>query len=147
MISMKSKKRETKKREKGSALVETSLVLVIFLLTLIGIADIGQFMFQHASIVERVRAGLRYGVITYDPAAIRNVVLYGTPTPVAGTTPSFHLTASMVEVSRLDANAIEDRVKITVSNYPVEFFTPFIARQVTGKPIVAIQSVELGNLP
>jgi hypothetical protein len=128
-------------------MVESSLIIVVFLLVSIGIADIGQFMFQHESIVERVRAGLRYGVITYDPAAIRNVVLYGTSTPVSGATPSFNLTSSMVEVTRLDANAIEDRIRITVSNYPVDFYTPFIARRITGKPIVAIQPVELGNLP
>jgi hypothetical protein len=75
------------------------------------------------------------------------MVLYGAATPPDGATPSFNLTSSMVQVSRFDAKAAEDRVVITVANYPVEFFSPFIARRVTGKPIVGVQSMELGNLP
>src|SRR5579884_3306446 len=119
----------TQSRQKGSAMLESALVLVVFMMLLIGIGDVGQFLFIHASLVERVRAGLRYGVITYDPTGIRNMVLYGTPTPADGSVPSFNLTADMVSVSRQDANAPEDRVIITVSNYPFNFFTPFIAHK------------------
>ena len=128
-------------------MVETSLVLVVFLMMLIGIADLGQVLFIHASLVERVREGLRYGVITYDTAAIKNIVLYGTPAPADGATPSFNLTASMVSVSRADANTPEDRVVITVSNYPIQWFTPYNAKVTAGKPIVEAQAMELGNLP
>jgi hypothetical protein len=132
---------------KGSVVIESSLVLVVFLVISVGIADIGQFLFQHHGIVERVRTGLRYGVITYDPTAIRNIVLYGTATPAEGATPSFYLTSDMVAVSRADANTNEDRVMITVSNYPIKFLTPFIAGNATGKPIVGVLPMELGNLP
>ena len=128
-------------------MVESALVLVTFLVMVIGIADLSVILFIQTSLGERIRNGLRYGVVTYDAAAIRNIVLYGTSTPVDGATPSFRLTSEMVQVSRLDANTPEDRVKITLSNYPVEFFTPFIAGKFTGKPIVAMQSMELGNLP
>lgn len=136
-----------RRKTRGSVIVESSLVLLIFLLMLIGIADLSIVLFIQSSLGERVREGLRYGVVTYDATAIRNIVLYGTTTPVDGATPSFRLTSDMVQVSRLDANAAEDRVNITVSNYPVEFFTPFIAGKFTGKPIVAMQAMELGNLP
>jgi hypothetical protein len=128
-------------------MLETSLVLIVFLMLLIGIADVGQVLFMHASLVERMREGLRYGVITYDAAAIQNIVLYGTASPPQGATPSFNLTASMVSVSRMDANAAEDRVVITLANYPIQFFTPYIATRTTGKTIVEVQAMELGNLP
>ena len=135
------------RRRRGSALVESALVLLVFLALLVGIGDLAQVLFIHQSLVERVRQGLRYGVITYDVSAIQNIVLYGTPTPSVGATPSFNLTSSMVQISRYDAKASEDRVVITLSNYPVEFFSPWIAARLTGKPIVGFQPMELGNLP
>ena len=143
-----SKKRLARPRmRRGSAMVESTLVILVFLTVLIGIGDIGQVLFNHQSMVERVRAALRYGVVTYDVTSIRNMVLYGTTTPAEGQSPSFQLTANMVQVSRYDASTAEDRVMITVSNYPVEFFSPFIARRATGQPIVGVQPMELGNLP
>ena len=132
---------------RGSALVESALVILVFLALLIGIGDLGQVLFIQQSLVERIRQGLRYGVITYDATAIQKIVLYGTPTPADGAIPSFNLTSSMVQVSRYDAKAAEDRVVITVSNYPIEFFSPWVAGRLTGKPIVGVQPMELGNLP
>jgi hypothetical protein len=128
-------------------MVETSLVLIVFLIMLIGIMDVGQMLFTHVSLVERMREGLRYGVITYDVTAIKNIVVYGTASPADGATPSFNLTTSMVDVSRMDANTAEDRIVITLSNYPIQWFTPYIAAKTTGKPIVEAQAMELGNLP
>jgi Flp pilus assembly protein TadG len=128
-------------------MVETSLVLIVFLMMLIGIMDVGQMLFTHVSLVERMREGLRYGVITYDVTAIKNIVVYGTASPADGATPSFNLTTSMVDVSRMDANTAEDRIVITLSNYPIQWFTPYIAAKTTGKPIVEAQAMELGNLP
>jgi len=139
--------RAPNRSERGSAMVETSLVLIVFLMLLIGIADVGQVLFMHVSLVERMREGLRYGVVTFDTAAIQNIVLYGTASPPQGATPSFNLTANMVSVSRMDANAAEDRVIITLSNYPIQFFTPYIATSATGRTIVEAQAMELGNLP
>ncbi|HEV2202387.1 MAG TPA: TadE/TadG family type IV pilus assembly protein [Bryobacteraceae bacterium] len=132
---------------RGSAIVETALVFIVFLTLLIGIVDVGQMLFEHVSLVERMREGLRYGVITYDATAIQNMVLYGTASPPPGATPSFNLTASMVNVARMDANTAEDRIVITLSNYPVQWFSPYIATSTTGKPIVEAQAMELGNLP
>lgn len=128
-------------------MVESALVILVFLALLIGIGDLGQVLFIQQSLVERIRQGLRYGVITYDATAIQKIVLYGTPTPADGAIPSFNLTSSMVQVSRYDAKAAEDRVVITVSNYPIEFFSPWVAGRLTGKPIVGVQPMELGNLP
>ena len=144
---MRHKSSVSRRKRRGSVMVESALVLMIFLVMLIGITDLSLVLFIQASLAERVREGLRYGVVTYDATAIRNIVLYGTATPADGAVPSFRLTSSMVEVTRLNANAPEDRVKITISNYPVEFFSPYIAGKFTGRPIVEMQAMELGNLP
>jgi Flp pilus assembly protein TadG len=134
-------------RQRGSSLVEGALCLMVILGMLIGILDIGQVLFIRASVQERVRDALRQGVIEYDAAAIQNHVLYGTRTPAEGAQPAFNLTAGMVEVTRLDQNTAADRVKVTVSNYPIDFYTPFIAGRITGPPIYAVAPMERGNLP
>ena len=137
----------SRSRRRGSVMVESTLVVLVFLMTLIGIIDFGQLLFIHETMVERMRSGLRYGVVTYDATAISNLVLYGTATPAEGQQPSFNLASNMVQVSRLDANQPEDRVMITISGYPVEFLTPFIAGRYTGKPIIGVLPMETGNLP
>jgi len=134
-------------RQRGSAMLETSLVLVVALALLIGVMDLGQILFMRASVMERVRAALRAGVITYDPTAIQNIVLYGKASPAEGAMPSFNLTSSMVTVTRLNANESSDRVQISVTNYPLDFYTPMVARRVIGRPIVVVQAMEAGNLP
>ena len=53
-------------------MVESALVLVTFLVMVIGIADLSVILFIQTSLGERIRNGLRYGVVTYDAAAIRN---------------------------------------------------------------------------
>ncbi len=136
-----------RRREKGSALVEGALVLMVFLMVLFGLMDMGQFLFQRASVVERVRYAVREGVITYDPTTIRDLVLYGTDDPAEGAQPSFNLTAAMVDVQRLGTNTSADRVQVTVSNYPIDFYTPFLAGRITGPPILITAPMEVGNLP
>lgn len=128
-------------------MVETTLVLLVALALIIGIMDLGQILFLRQSVQERVRAALRAGVITYDPTAIQNIVLYGKADPPEGAQPSFHLTSSMVSVTRLNPNESSDRIRISVTNYPIDFYTPLMARRIIGRPIVAVLSMEAGNLP
>ena len=139
--------RHVRGKQRGSAMLESALVLVVSLALIVGIMDMGQILFLRGSVLERVRAGLRAGVITYDPAAIKNIVLYGKAVPAEGAHPAFNLTSSMVTVTRLNANESSDRVQISVTNYPLDFYTPLVARRIIGRPIVLVQSMEAGNLP
>ncbi len=131
-----------RKHQKGAMVLESALATTVFFMLVMGIVDIGQILFTRASIAERMRGALRGGAIGYDATAIQNYVLYGTRTPASGATPSFNLTSSMVNVTRLDQNTSADRVQITVSNYPVIFYTPFLARRTVAAPIVAVQASE-----
>ncbi|MBI1895049.1 MAG: pilus assembly protein [Acidobacteria bacterium] len=120
--------------EKGSVMVETSLTLLVFTVIVIGTLDFSHLLFVHQTLGERVRAALRYSTVhAYDVTATQNIVLYGQPN--GGTQPSFNLTRDMVSVARYDAGSADDRVVVTVQNYPVEFITPFMARTVPGRPI------------
>ena len=124
-------------KERGSLLVESALVLLAFVLIVVSVFDFGQVLFLHQSITERVRAALRYGTVnSYDGAAIQNYVIYGQPAPPASASPDFSLTPAMVSVQRAEAGTTDDRVTITVSNYPYLFLSPFIAGARAGSPVV-----------
>ena len=65
-------------------MVETSLVLLTFLMLLIGIIDFGQVLYFHQSLVERARAAARYGAINpTDTTGIQNVAVYNDGEPRA----------------------------------------------------------------
>ena len=144
---------------RGQALVESALVTLAFVVVLIGIVDVGQVLFVHQTMVERSRSAVRYGAVRpYDATAIENMFLYDRPTapveengdesddgdredPAPGL---FGMDASMVTVNRYDVNTNEDRITLTITNYPFSFFTPFIAGEYVGKPIVTTIPYEGG---
>lgn len=112
---------------RGSTLVESSIVLLLFLTVFLGVLDIGQVLFFHHFLTDRVRAGARYaGVAGTDAGAVRNFVAYNTPAPADGTPGLFGLTPSMVEVNRYDSGTATDRVEVKISTYPVRFLSPWI---------------------
>jgi Flp pilus assembly protein TadG len=125
-----------RRNQRGSAMVESSLIMMVLFAIVIGIFDVAQVMYVHQGITERVRAALRYGTVnSYNESAIRNVVLYGQTAAPTGAQPSFGLTAGNVSVSRLGNNTSADRIVITVTNYSYEFLSPWIAGARTGTPI------------
>ncbi|MCW5977885.1 MAG: pilus assembly protein [Bryobacteraceae bacterium] len=142
------------RKRKGQALLESALVTTTFFIFVIGLLDVGQVLFVHQSIVERVRAAARYGAVRpYDPAAIRNMVLYSNPGLPGGDggvganqtpPPGFMgLTQSMVTVTRSGAWTDGDRISITVDGYPLRFYNPLIAGVGRGKPIAIAMPFEL----
>lgn len=151
------------RRSRGQSLVESALVLLVYLVLLIGILDVGQVLFIHQTMVERTRAALRFGAVQdpFNADAVRNMVLYNQPTvpgagdyepeylgdrdappPVPGI---FGLMPAMVDVQRHDATFNEDRITIRITGYPFNFYTPIIAGLYEGKPIEATIPYEAGN--
>jgi Flp pilus assembly protein TadG len=122
---------------RGAALVEAALVVLVFLVTLIGVFDLGQIFFIHQTFVERVRNAARYAVVnTYDETAFKNMVLHNQPTAPEGRTSGiFGLTPAMVSVSQFDSGTSEHRVVVAINNYPYRFFSPLIAGVFTGRSI------------
>lgn len=130
---------------RGGAMLESVLVLLTFLALLIGIFDVGQMLFLHETLVERARNACRYGSVNYnDTLAIQNMVLFGQPwTPEGSTTGIFGLTRSMVTVTRQSEGTTEDRIVVTVSNYPFLMLSPWIAGRRAGNSIVASMPTEV----
>ena len=125
-------------------MVETALLLLVFLTTLVGILDFGQVLYFHQSLMERARAAARYGAIhPTDATGIRNVAVYNSAT-VTGTPVAVlpGMTTSMVDVQDLGNNTPAARVMVTISGYPINFISPYIAQQFNNRPIIVSMTAE-----
>jgi len=140
--------RKWNRSKRGQAMVETSLVLLLFLVMLVGMLDFGQVFFIHQALVNQARLGARYGSVHFDDLAkVKNMVVYGSsvPPPVDGQgflPPGYlGLTAAMVDVTRTGAGN-DDRIVITISNFPFHFFTPWMEETLKVRKITASYPVE-----
>lgn len=124
--------------KRGSALVEMALIGVAFFVILLGILDFSQFLFLQQALVERARFAARWGALS-DPTnstAIRNMVLYLSSTvPTDGTTPSFGLTAGMIDVATPDAKTDNYRLVVKISGHSFALLSPYLPSSVAGAPI------------
>jgi Flp pilus assembly protein TadG len=127
---------------RGSAMVELSLIFVLFSTLLIGIMDFGQSLFYQQGVVERVRVAARYGAI-HDPTdttAIKNVLLYNqSQTPTDGRSTFFKLNASMVTVSTAGSGTDNYRLTVTLSGYSFPMLSSLLASSYAGPTITVSQ--------
>jgi TadE-like protein len=125
------------KRQRGSAIVELSLILLVVLSLMVGIMDIGQFLYIHQMMTERARGAVRYGAST-NPISltdVQNMVLYGQTT---GSGPGiFGLQPGMVSVTMPNEHTDDYRLLIKITDYPYTIFSPLIAGTYTGPDITA----------
>ena len=128
--------RARRRKERGSTVVESALILPLFLSLFIGIVDFGQILFLHQTLVERVRNAVRTAVVSNgDEAAIKNLVVYQQTTN-PGTGPGFYgLTTENVQVVFADQGSPEQRLTVTVSGLVYPVYTPLIATTLRNMPI------------
>src|SRR5436305_14449907 len=102
------------KREKGSSLLESALVLLTFLMMVIGVIDFGQVLYLHQSLVERARSAARYGAINpTNSAGIQNMAVYNSATVANGQSAMLAgLTTAMVDVQNPGINTPNARVVV-----------------------------------
>lgn len=118
-------------------MVEGTLILLVFLSVLIGTIDFGQLLFTHQMLVDRVRVGLRWGMIhAWDGTGngVANVILYNHPDPAQKTTSFLNLKRANVEVTQVPGSVSDPndlRLKVRIVDYKLTFFTPFISRSFT----------------
>jgi hypothetical protein len=130
-------------RQRGQALLEATLILLVFLATLLSALDFGQVLFTHQMLVERVRAAVRWAAVRQwddanSPDQIRNMVLYNSPTAPDSGSAFFGMTPSHVSVVRTPPPAPpaipqpdEDRITVSIVNFQFHFFSPWLARTYT----------------
>jgi Flp pilus assembly protein TadG len=125
---------DLRSRRRGQSLVESALILLVAISTVIAILDFSQLLFTHQLLVERTRAALRWGMINkWDGTGdkIASMVLYGRPTGGTGAG-VLGLTRSNVRVTLTPGtvdNPNDARLTVAIVDYDYRFFTPFIARK------------------
>jgi Flp pilus assembly protein TadG len=142
MRPVSGNRRSNKRLQRGATLLESALVLLTFILMLLGTIDFGQVLYFHQSLVERARAAARYGAT--DPTnttAIKNMAVYGS-TSASGSPLLPGLTTAMVSVQNPDANTTSARIVVTISGYPLRFFTPYLAQSFNNRPVTVAMASE-----
>jgi hypothetical protein len=135
-------------RQRGQAMVESALVLLVTMGILIGTCDFGQFLFLHQSLTERVRAAARYGAVrayAWPGTEMLNVAVYNDPNPPNGASSIVPgLTTSMVTAEIIGEGTDAARIRVSINNFPFNFFSPWIAQQATARTIIASVPYEHG---
>src|SRR6266446_7037256 len=132
---------KSRKKQSGQAMLESALILLVFLVMLLGIVDFGQFFYFHQSLTDRARAGARYGSIhTCDATCSQavNYTIYNDPTTTTGGALLPCLAGECATNATVTAavtvpftGSIEDtRITVTISNYPFNFILPYFQRSV-----------------
>jgi hypothetical protein len=135
-------------RQRGQAMVESALVLLVTMGILIGTCDFGQFLFLHQSLTERVRAAARYGAVrayAWPGTEMLNVAVYNDPNPPNGASSIVPgLTTSMVTAEIIGEGTDAARIRVSINNFPFNFFSPWIAHHATARTIIASVPYEHG---
>jgi hypothetical protein len=106
----------------GQSLVESALILAAFMGLLIGM---GEMLFVRQTLADRTRMAARWGALnSYDPAAIRRVVLYGTADSAPGQPAFFGLTPDAVDVSNPGCPGPTCRVSVAIPGHGIRSVEP-----------------------
>jgi hypothetical protein len=127
-------------------MVEATLVLLVFFTLLLGVTDCGQVLFAHQSLVERVRAAVRWGVVhpwneETGGESIVNLVLYNQTQAPTGNAPAFlELRPQNIVVRHVAPSERPDdeTLSVTIVNFRPQFFSPWFAGAVVNPRSVSI---------
>jgi uncharacterized membrane protein len=138
--------RMTRRKQKGSAMVEAALTLVAFVSLFLGAIDIAQILLIHQSILERVRLAARTAAVNCcNETAVRNVVLYGSPQSPTdqSATGYWGLSAGNVTVNFAGQNTPDQRVTIRVAGLSYQAYTPMMKGTFSNIPVQVSVPLEL----
>ncbi len=116
----------TRARErKGQSLIESALILTAFMGLIIGMAGTGQLLFVRQTLADRARMAARWGAMnSYDPAAIRRMVLFGTADTAPGQPAFFGLAPAAVEVSNPGCPGPACRISVAIPEHGIRSVEP-----------------------
>ena len=139
MKSTVTRKRNPK-GQKGAAMVESALVLLVMLSMIIFITDMGRILLLEEYITERTRSTVRNAVVNnWDATKAKNYLVYNSTTaPNGGGAGFMGLQTSQVTYQTLGtAGAWDYRLQVKVSGVPALVLTPYISGSYTLPTIVA----------
>jgi Flp pilus assembly protein TadG len=125
---------ESKRKQRGSALVESALILTVGITLMFGTFDLAQMLFVHQVVVNQLRVAGRWAAVhPFDASQITNEVLYGTPTAGTAGSEIAGMRASNVTVTHDTSDGLyADRVTIKASGYTYLMFSGSVANSVRG---------------
>ncbi|MGH9930325.1 MAG: TadE/TadG family type IV pilus assembly protein [Pyrinomonadaceae bacterium] len=135
--TLRNKYKNRSSAERGGTLIEFTVVASAFFMMLVGIVAAGNLYYTHNALVEATRRGARYAVLnsTGSTTAVKNVTVYGTPTPAVGATSLiYNLQPSNVDVVYSALNVAQGTVTVTISNYSFPFVLPTRTTSITMPP-------------
>ena len=132
----------SEKSEKGQALVEFSLVTLLFFTVVFGISEFGRALWTWNTIVQATRTGARYAVVespTSDDMQIMKVVAYNDPNATSSSKPVVPgLSETNVRVRYLNNDGtvagnknVADLIEVSVINYQFSFLVPLFGTQIS----------------
>lgn len=130
-----------RQNQRGNALIESALVLGLFVFVLVGIVDFAQILHVHQSLVERVRSVARTAVVqNLTVEEIRDRIVYGQSMDIrteAGLMPAgfMGLRREHVTVEILDQTYNEQRLVVDVNGVPIIILSPLMAGQGKNLPL------------
>lgn len=130
-----------RQNQRGNALIESALVLGLFVFVLVGIVDFAQILHVHQSLVERVRSVARTAVVqNLSVEEIRDRIVYGQSMDIrteAGLMPAgfMGLRREHVTVEILDRTYNEQRLVVDVNGVPIIILSPLMAGQGKNLPL------------
>jgi Flp pilus assembly protein TadG len=105
-------------RQRGSTIVEFSLVLIVFLIFLLGIFDFSRLLYTWSVTNEATRAGARYAVVCATPADNSRIL-----TAMQQRVPQIATIDVVWEPAGCDASRCEG-VNVSVTNLQFRWVTP-----------------------
>ena len=114
-----------RQKQAGQSLIESTLILTAFMGLIIGMSGIGQLLFVRQTLADRARMAARFGALnSYDPAAIRRMVLFGTADAAPGQTAFFGLKPDAVDVSNPGCPGTACRVSVAIPEHGIRSVEP-----------------------
>jgi len=128
---------------RGQSLIESALVLLVFLAMLLGVMDCAQVLFAHQSLVDRVNTAVRWGVTHpwQGPEAVANLVLYNQTDQPREAKPGYlGMKPENVVVRYQPATAArpdDEMMGVSIVNFEAHLVSPWIAKAlVSTRPVM-----------
>jgi Flp pilus assembly protein TadG len=118
--------------ERGSTLVEFSIGVTVFLISMFAVVEFGRALFTHNALADAARRGARYASLhsAGDIDQVKNVVVYGDP--AGGAQPLVpNLSTANVSVNYSNFALNKGTVTVSVTDYQFLFVLPLVSSGIT----------------
>lgn len=123
-------RKQNKKRERGSSLLEFAIAATVFLTVLFAVVEFGRALWVHNALSDAARRGARYAVLhkATDIDDVKKIVVYGDLTE---TTPLLeNLSTDNVTVTYDSFNLDGGTVSVSVHDYDFQLILPLLVSSI-----------------